>query len=108
MPRKYTPHSKHGGSPGAQGVRGSPMDLSDSDAASLLNNNSCCFEEPGKKQFVATKGGKIYVFQPDNTPQAGFHGYRISGNECAAKYPKAAAKIAEILKIDFKRLSRLS
>src|SRR5512146_1293782 len=51
MARTYLAHSKHGGSPGARGVRGSPMDLSDGDAQSLLNNNSLCFEEPGKKQF---------------------------------------------------------
>jgi filamentous hemagglutinin len=106
MPRLYTPHSKHTGPGGARGIKGSPMDLSDADAHSLLNDPSHCFEEPGKRQFIATKNGKLYVYQDDNA--GGFHGYRISGNECAAKYPKAAAKIAELLKIDFKRLQKLS
>jgi filamentous hemagglutinin len=104
--RTYVPHSKHGGSPGARGVRGSPMDLSDADAQALLNDSSKCFEEPGKKQYIGTRGGKFYVYQPDNV--GGYHGYRVSGTEVAAKFPKAAALLAKVLNVDFKRLAKMS
>ncbi len=104
--RIYVPHSKHGGAGGARGVKGSPMDLSDAEAQALLNDGSRCFEEPGKRQFVGVKNNKLYVYQDDNA--GGYHGYRISGQECCAKYVKAATKIAAVLKVDFKRLQKLA
>jgi hypothetical protein len=106
MSRKYVAHSKHGGAGGARGVKGSPMDLSDGDAQTLLNDAAHCFEEPGKRQFVGAKSGKFYVYQDDNA--GGFHGYRVSGAELCAKYPKAAKRIGELLKVDFKRLQKMA
>ncbi|HEV2970732.1 MAG TPA: hypothetical protein VGY55_12245 [Pirellulales bacterium] len=102
--RKYNPNPKHetGGSLGRKGTK---LDLSDAQAAQLLNDSSHCLQVPGKKQLVGVRSGKIYVFQDDGA--GGYHAYRASGNEVCKKYAGVQAKIAEMLGIDVKRLSRL-
>jgi hypothetical protein len=102
--RKYNPNPKHetSGSPGRKGTK---LDLSPQDAARLLNDPVHCLQVPGKRQLVAVKDGKIYVFQEDGA--GGYHAYPSSGNEVFAKYSAVAARIAALLGTDIKRLSRM-
>jgi hypothetical protein len=102
--RMYNPNPKHELA-GVTGVKRSRLDLTSDQAYELLNDASRCLEVPGKKQFVAVKDRKIYVFQPDGV--GGFHAYPSTGNEIATKYPTVANRIAGMLGVDFKRLSRM-
>ena len=102
--RVYNPNPKHE-SPGVRGVKRSRLDLTPEQACELLNDAIRCLEVPGKKQFVAVKDRKIYVFQPDGV--GGYHAYPSCGNEVATKYPTVANRIAAMLGVDFKRLSRM-
>jgi hypothetical protein len=102
--RIYNPNPKHELA-GAMGRKGTRLDLSPDDAARLLNDPARCFDVPGKKQLVAVQNGKIYVFQPDGT--GAFHAYPVSGQEIAANYPSVAARVAGMLGINVKRLSRM-
>ena len=102
--RMYNPNPKHEMA-GARGVKRSRLDLSSDEAYELLNDALRCLEVPGKKQFVAVKNQKIYVFQPDGV--GGFHAYPSTGNEVASNYPTVANRIAAMLGVDFKRLSRM-
>jgi len=100
----YNPNPKHE-LPGVMGVKRSRLDLTSDQAYELLNDAARCLEVPGKKQFVAVKDRNIYVFQPDGV--GGFHAYPSTGNEIAANYPAVANRIAGLLGVDFKRLSRM-
>ena len=102
--RKYNPNPKHE-EPGAPGRKGARLDLSPADAARLLNDSRLCLAVPGKKAFVGVNGGKIYVFRDDGA--GGYHAYPVSGNEVYTKFPAVAARIAELLGTDVKRLSRM-
>lgn len=102
--RMYTPNPKHELA-GARGVKGTRLDLTSDQAYELLNDATRCLEVPGKKQLVAVIDRKIYVFQPDGV--GGFHAYPSTGNEIASNYPTIANRIAGMLGVDFKRLSRM-
>jgi len=102
--RMYNPNPKHE-LPGLRGVKGSRLDLTPDEAYELLNDAMRCLDVPGKKQFVAVKDRKIYVYQPDGV--GGFHAYPSKGNEIASNYPTVAGRIAAMLGVDFKRLSRM-
>ncbi len=102
--RMYHPNPKHELG-GARGVKGTRLDLTADEAYELLNDSRRCLEVPGRKQLVAVSKGRIYVFQPDGV--GGFHAYPSSGKEIAARYSTVAPKIAEMLKVDIKRLSRM-
>ncbi len=103
--RKYNPNPKHE-VPGAPGRRGTRLDLTPAEASSLLNDPFHCLEVPGKRQLVAVRDGRIYVFQDDGT--GGYHAYPATGNEVCTKFPAIAPRIAALLGTDIKRLSRLS
>jgi len=103
--RLYNPNPKHE-LPTAPGRKGTRLDLSADQAYQLLNDPARCLEVAGKRQFVAVKDGKIYVYQPDNV--GGFHAYPSTGNEVATKYPSVAADVARMLGTDVKRLSRMA
>jgi hypothetical protein len=102
--RMYNPNPKHELA-GARGVKGTKLDLSADQAYELLNDASRCFDVPGKKQFVAVRNGKIYIFQPDGA--GGFHAYPSTGKEIAANFASVASRVAGQLGVDFKRLSRM-
>ena len=102
--RKYNPNPKHEG-PGARGRKGTRLDLSPTEASQLLNDPIRCFEVPGKRQLVAVKDDKIYVFQDDGA--GGYHAYPTTGNEVCTKYPAVAQRVASLLGTDVKRLSRM-
>jgi hypothetical protein len=102
--RKYNPNPKHE-SPWASGRRGSKLDLSPAEASLLLNDPQRCLEVPGKRQFVAVRDGRIYVFQDDN--DGGYHAYPATGNEVYTKFFAIAPRVAKLLGTDVKRLSRL-
>jgi hypothetical protein len=102
--RMYNPNPKHEVA-GARGAKGSRLDLTADEAYELLNDASRCLEVPGRKQLVAVKDRKIYVFQPDGV--GGYHAYPSTGKEIAANYPTVANGIAKMLGVDFKRLSRM-
>jgi hypothetical protein len=89
---------------GARGLKGSELDLSADEAYQLLNDATRCVEVLGKKQFVAVRNGKVYVFQPGD---GGYHAYLSTGKEVADKYPTEAGRVAAMLGVDFKRLSRM-
>lgn len=106
--RFYNPNPKHEGIAGNIGRQGTKLDLSADEAYLLLNDPAKCLEVAGKKQFVAVKDGKIYVFQPDNAGlNAGYHAYPATGNEVAAKYPEVASEVARMLGVGPKQLSRM-
>jgi len=102
--RAYHPNPKHELG-GARGVKGTRLDLTADEAYELLNDSRRCLEVPGAKQLVAVSKGKIYVFQPDGV--GGFHAYPSSGKEIADKYSTIAPKVAIMLNVSFKRLSRM-
>ncbi|HEV3342114.1 MAG TPA: hypothetical protein VG125_17235 [Pirellulales bacterium] len=102
--RIYHPNPKHELS-GRPGRKGTKLDLSVMEASVLLNDPVHCLEVPEKRQLVAVKNGKIYVFQDDEV--GGYHAYPATGNEVCAKYPAVARRIAELLGTDVKRLSRM-
>lgn len=102
--RMYNPNPKHELA-GARGVKGTKLDLSADQAYELLNDASRCFDVPGKKQFVAVRNGKIYIFQPDGA--GGFHAYPSTGKEIATNFSSVASRVAGQLGVDFKRLSRM-
>ena len=102
--RFYNPNPKHELS-GAMGRRGTRLDMTSDQAYELLNERRFSVEVPGKKQVLAVKNGKIYVFQPDGA--GGFHAYPSTGNEIAAKYPTAASRVAALLGTSVKRLTRM-
>jgi hypothetical protein len=102
--RKYNPNPKHE-RPGAQGRKGTKLDLSTAEASQLLNDPLQCLEVPGKKQLVGVKNGKIYVFQDDGA--GGYHAYPVTGNEVYTKFPGIAPRIAALLGTDIQRLSRM-
>jgi hypothetical protein len=103
--RKYSSNPKHELA-GVGGVKGSSMDLNSLQAESLLNDAKSCISVPNQRQFVGVKDGKIYAFQDDGA--GGFHAYLITGSEAAAKYPKIAKQIADLLGTNIKRLSRMN
>ena len=103
--RKYNPNPKHEVG-GARGRKGTRLDLSPIEAAQLLNDPIHCIEVPGKRQFVAVKNRKIYVFQFDGTD--GYHAYPVTGNEVCQKYSAIATRVAALLGTDYKRLSRMN
>ena len=102
--RFYKPNPKHE-LPTAPGRRGTRLDLSADEAYQLLNDAERCVEVIGKKQFVAVKNGRIYVYMPDNL--GSFHAFPSVGNEVYTNYPSVAAKVAHLLGVDVKRLSRM-
>lgn len=102
--RRYNPNPKHE-MPWAPGRRGTKLDLTISEASFLLNDPKCCLEVPGKRQLVAVRNGRIYIFQEDGT--GGYHAYPATGNEICAKYPAIASRIAALLGMGIKQLSRL-
>jgi hypothetical protein len=103
--RMYNPGRHDQEFVGARGLKGSELDLSADEAYQLLNDAARCVEVPGKKQFVAVKNGKIYVYQPG---QGGYHAYLSTGKEVAAKYPTAAGRVGAMLGgVNFQRLSRM-
>jgi hypothetical protein len=102
--RKYNPNPKHE-NPWALGRKGSKLDLSQLEAERLLNDPVHCLEVPGKRQLVGVLNSKIYVFQDDGT--GGYHAYPATGNEVCSKFPAIASRIASLLGMDIKRLSRL-
>lgn len=103
MPRVYHPNPKHE-SAGTLGRKGARLDLSAAQAQELLNDDLHCVEVVGKRQFVAVRDGKIYVFQDDGA--GGYHAYPVSGKEVCTKYSSVAIRVAQLLGTDFKRLSR--
>src|SRR3954451_16888142 len=102
--RRYNPNPKHE-VPGARGRRGTKLYLTPAEASFLLNDPLHCLEVPGKRQLVGVRDGRIYVFQDDGT--GGYHAYPATGNEVVTKFPTIAARIASLLGMDIKRLSRL-
>ena len=102
--RKYNPNPKHE-SPGSIGRKGTRLDLSQNEAAQLLNDPTNCLEVPGKKQLVAVKNGRIYVFQDDGA--GAYQAYATTGNEVCTKFSAVSPRIAALLKTDIKRLSRM-
>ena len=101
---KYNPNPKHEGIVLKGAKSAAEMDLPPDEAKALLNDSENCFPVPAKRQLVAVKNKKIYVFQNDGD---GYHGYIISGMECCKKYTSVAGKIAALLGVNFKRLSRM-
>ena len=67
--RPYVPSPKH-----AEGGWGTPMDLDDATAQTLLNGGLS-----NGKQVYGYHNGKLYEFQPDNV--GGYHGYPVPGTE---------------------------
>jgi hypothetical protein len=102
--RKYNPNPKHE-LPFAGGRRGTRLDLSIVEASQLLNDPVHCLEVPGKRQLVAVRNGKLYVFQDDGV--GGYHAYPATGNEVYTKFPGVASRIAALLGTDIQRLSRM-
>jgi hypothetical protein len=102
--RVYNPNPKHEGA-GMPGRKGTRLDLSQTEAAALLNDPVSCLEVPGKRQLVAVRNGRIYVFQEDGT--GGYHAYPTTGNEVFTKYSAVAQRVAALLGTDIKRLSRM-
>jgi hypothetical protein len=102
--RKYSSNPKHE-QPWLGGRKGSALDLSPIEAEGLLNDPINCLAVPEKRQFVAVKNEKIYVFQDDGA--GGYHAYPVTGNEVFTKYPAIARQIAQLLGTDIKRLSRM-
>ena len=102
--RKYSSNPKHE-QPWIGGRKGTPLDLTPIEAELLLNDPIICISVPSKRQLVAVKNGKIYVFQDDGA--GGYHAYPATGNEVFTKYPAIAAQIAGLLGTDIKRLSRM-
>jgi hypothetical protein len=103
--RLYNPNPKHE-LPGGRGRKGTRLDLTADEAYQLLNDPVNCLEVIGKKQFVAVKNKKIYVYQPDGT--GGYHAYPSTGNEVFTNYPTVAKRVADLLGTDIKRLSRMT
>ena len=102
--RKYNPNPKHE-TPGTPGRKGTKLDLNPLQAERLLNDPLHCFEVPGKRQLIGVLNGRIYVFQDDGT--GGYHAYPATGNEIFSKFTALAPRIAILLGINVKRLSRL-
>src|SRR5439155_20049335 len=81
---KYVPSPKH-----AAGGWGTPMDLDDATAQSLLDSSI----EAGKQRYNYLNG-KLYEFQPDNA--GGWHGYPIPGTEAPNSVRKALRDAGKI------------
>ena len=62
----------------------------------LLNNGIM----DGKQVYNVTKDGKIIKFQPDNTPQNGYHAYQV--NNIKDIKPPVAKKMYDAGFIDYK------
>jgi hypothetical protein len=103
--RKYNPNPKHEGIVLKGAKAAAEMVLRPDEAKALLYDSENCFPVPAKRQFVAVKNKNIYVFQNDGSD--GYYGYIISGMECCKKYTSVANKVAELLGVNFKRLSRM-
>jgi hypothetical protein len=77
---RYVASHKH--TPEGKGIyrgrRGSPMDLSDEEAQSVLNQAI-----PNGRQYYGYNQGKFYEFQSDNV--GGFHGYLVEEQEVPYK-----------------------
>jgi Domain of unknown function (DUF4157)/Bacterial protein of unknown function (DUF922) len=69
--RPYAPSPKH-----APGGWGTPMDLDDATAQTVLNGAT---PGPNGRQMYGFHNGKLYEFQPDNV--GGYHGYPVPGTE---------------------------
>ncbi len=102
--RTYNPNPKHE-QPWQGGRRGSKLDLSVAEATHLLNDPVRSIEVPGKRQVVAVKGKDIYVFQDDGA--GGYHAYPATGKEVYTKYPAIAARVAALVGVGIKQLSRM-
>lgn len=82
--RKYEPHEKHTGGP-MHGSRGTPMDLSDIDAQTALDQ---CVAVSGEKRVCSRFRGKIYVFLPHRAEENRYHGFPMDESEVYEKMPK--------------------
>ena len=102
--RIYNPNPKHEQA-GVGGRKGTRLDLSVAEATQLLNDPVNCIEVPAKRQFVAVRNGKIYVFQDDNV--GGYHGYPVTGQEITTNFSSVASRVATLMGTNHKRLSRM-
>ena len=102
--RKYNPSPKHEAA-WIPGVKESYLDLSSTEAETLLNDDTRCKPIPGEPHFVAVDGGKIYIFRFDGVD--GYHAYPVTGNEIYMKFPSVKEEVASLLSTTVKRLSRM-
>ncbi|MDC0936353.1 hypothetical protein OAS39_08700 [Pirellulales bacterium] len=100
MPRKYEANPKHA----VQKGKVSKMDLSDKEAEKLLNSKEC-FAAKGKAYVAVYKKKKIYAFRMHEGNK--YHGYPIPGNEVCRNFSEIQDKVAEVLGVSVKRLSRM-
>jgi hypothetical protein len=73
--RRYWPHPKHNASMPTYGVKDTPMNLSEEEAAALLNEGIPI----GRRVFGRSAEGTIYVF-PSHRPNE-YHGYPVDVRE---------------------------
>lgn len=89
---KYIPSPKH-----AIGGWGTPNPIKTKKEGQKLLNTGI---KDGKQIYNVTADGRIVKFQPDNTPQNGYHSYAV--NNIRDIKPPAAKKMYEAGMIDYK------
>ena len=89
---KYVPSPKHD-----KGGWGTPNPITSKKEGQALLNSGVI---DGKQVYNITKDGKIVKFQPDNTPQNGYHAYQV--NNIKDIKPPVAKKMYDVGLIDYK------
>ena len=99
-PPKYDPSPKH--EPGHN--YGSPNPIkSKQEGQQLLDSGY----HNGKQVYNVTSEGKIVKFQPDNTPNNGYHAYEVSKpRDIPASVLKQMLKDGKISKSDYNKLRK--
>ena len=57
----------------------------------------------GKQRYNVTKDGKFVCYQPDNTPQNGYHSYEINGNKVPSSVLKKMYNDGLITKVQYNK-----
>lgn len=98
-PPKYAPSPKH-----KKGGWGSENPIkSQEEGQNLLDTGY----KDGKQIYNVTSEGKIVKFQPDNTPENGYHAYEVKkSDDISAKVLKAMYKDGKISKSQYNKLRK--
>ena len=98
IPPKFVPSPKH--EHGSGKISENPI-KSQEEGQKLLDTGY----KDGKQIYNVTDDGTIVKFQPDNTPENGYHSYEVHSNEdISAKVLKALFKDGKISKNRYNKL----
>ena len=99
VPPKYMPSPKH-----ETGGWGSPNPIKSQEEGQHLLETGI---KSGKQVYNVTDSGKVVKFQPDNTPENGYHSYEVNNpRDIPSKVRKELEKTGKLTKTESNKLRK--